>query len=534
MANKNLFQSASSLPPVTDTVNEAGGVAYKRSALEALTQYAVTGCLNDTYYVSGATQLDTIFQLTQEVSPEYIAKLAVYARTHGYMKDMPALLLAILSKPENKALLETVFGRVIDNGKMLRNYVQILRSGTTGRKALGTLPKRLVTQWLLNANIYQILQASVGNAPSLADVIKMVHPKPNTREQSALFAWLLGNASEEDYKVLPDLVKQLLAFRENMELEQPHVPFELLTSLPLTKEHWKQIAKTASWQMLRMNLNTFLRNGVLEDKAICEDVARRLQDAETIKKVRVFPYQCLTAYKFVNDDMPMTIKLALQTALDFSLENIPNIDGKVAVLLDVSGSMSSPVTGDRGSATTKISCLQVAAMVAAALLRKNPETIVIPFATEVHAVQLNPRDSVATLTDILVKFGGGGTNCGIAMQRLNKLNTTFDMVIMISDNESWIGSAKRQVWVRNASGAGQQFVPSLVMQEWKTLKQRNKRAKLVCIDLTPDTTVQAPSADKDIINIGGFSDNVFNILAAFAEDKWTPKFWVDTVEGVKI
>lgn len=93
------------------------------------------------------------------------------------MKDMPALLLAALVA-QRSALVPALFGEVIDSGKMLRTFVQILRSGVTGRKSLGSQPKRLVQQWLNNATEYQLLQASVGNQPSLADVLKMVHPKP--------------------------------------------------------------------------------------------------------------------------------------------------------------------------------------------------------------------------------------------------------------------------------------------------------------------------------------------------------------------
>ncbi|MGQ0637656.1 MAG: hypothetical protein ACT4QC_23865 [Planctomycetaceae bacterium] len=38
--------------------------------------------------------------------------------------------------------------------------------------------------------------------------------------------------------------------------------------------------------------------------------------------------------------------------------------------------------------------------------------------------------------------------------------------------------------------------------------------KLVCIDLQPYTTSQAPER-SDILNIGGFSDAVFDVVAAF-------------------
>ena len=50
---------------------------------------------------------------------------------------------------------------------MLRTFVQILRSGVTGRKSLGSAPKRLILQWLERADVRKLLQASIGNAPSL-------------------------------------------------------------------------------------------------------------------------------------------------------------------------------------------------------------------------------------------------------------------------------------------------------------------------------------------------------------------------------
>ena len=38
--------------------------------------------------------------------------------------------------------------------------------------------------------------------------------------------------------------------------------------------------------------------------------------------------------------------------------------------------------------------------------------------------------------------------------------------------------------------------------------------KLVCIDLQPYTTTQAPDR-SDILNVGGFSDAVFRVVASF-------------------
>src|SRR5215510_2103330 len=148
MANKTLFKSlAGELLPATDALNEENAPAYALLSKHRLAQYAATGCLNRTFYADAGDQLAQVLELCAQIDAEFIAKTAIFCRERGHMKDMPALLCAVLSV-KDRALLARVFPRVIDNAKMLRNFVQIMRSGVVGRKSLGTAPKRLVCEWL--------------------------------------------------------------------------------------------------------------------------------------------------------------------------------------------------------------------------------------------------------------------------------------------------------------------------------------------------------------------------------------------------
>ena len=103
--------------------------------------------------------------LCRQVDDRFIARTAVYARERGHMKDMPALLCAVLAK-RDAATLERVFPRVIDTGKMLRNFVQIVRSGVAGRRSLGSAPRRLVRRWFETRDDDAVFRASVGQSPS--------------------------------------------------------------------------------------------------------------------------------------------------------------------------------------------------------------------------------------------------------------------------------------------------------------------------------------------------------------------------------
>lgn len=98
MANNSIFKTlAGILTRTADTVNEAGGRAYKLSPENALAQFAVTGCFNHTFYANAETQVEKVLELAMEADPVVVAKTAIYARESGHMKDMPAFLVAVLS-----------------------------------------------------------------------------------------------------------------------------------------------------------------------------------------------------------------------------------------------------------------------------------------------------------------------------------------------------------------------------------------------------------------------------------------------------
>ena len=512
MVNTQLFTTRSPQPPPANAVNQAGGRAYKLSPRHQLAQLAATGCLNHTFYANADAQLDQVQALAAEVDPLFVAKTALYARRAGHMKDMPALLAAVLAVRDVE-LLVRVFPRLIDSGKMLRNFVQIVRSGAVGRKSLGTRPKKLVQHWLLTATEAQLLHAAVGNTPSLADVVKMVHPKPAETWRAAWFAWLIGRP----FKLhdLPPLTQAFERYKADRTQPLPDVPFQLLTALELDAAAWAQIAQRGSWQMVRQNLNTFARHGVFAQPGLTGQVAAKLRNAQAVAKARVLPYQLLSAYTAAGAEVPHAVKEALQDAMELALANVPQIAGRVVVCPDVSGSMSWPVTGYRKGATTAVRCIDVAALVAAAVLRKNQDAIVLPFEQDVVQVALNPRDTVLTNAAKLAAIGGGGTACSAPLHWLNARKAQAELVVLVSDNESWADCAR---------GRG-----TATMQAWEAFKQRNPRAKLVCIDIQPYASTQAAER-ADVLNIGGFSDEVFKLLALFAADALHPDHWVGVIE----
>ncbi|NYT42272.1 VWA domain-containing protein [Sphingomonas sp. R-74633] len=515
MANKGLFASAiARLLPAADTVNREAAPVYAYEPEAKLAQLAATGTLADTFYGAADTQLADVLEAARAVDPYFVAQAAIYARSSGTMKDMPALLAAYLTVADPDLAIP-VFNRVIDNARMLRNFVQIMRSGQVGRTSLGSRPKRLVQRWLEQASMPQLMAAATGKDPSLADVVRMVHPKPADAARKAFYGWLIGRPY--DVAALPAEIAAFEAWKADRSLPLPPVPFEWLTASPLTAEDWAVLAGRIGWQALRMNLNTLARNGAFNVKGCAEAVAARLADPEALAKVRPLPYQLMVALGQAGDGVPLKVQAALEDALDQSLARVPQVPGRVVVCPDVSGSMRSPVTGYRKGASSAVRCIDVAALVAAAMLRTNRDARVLPFEHSVVPLTLDAGARVAVNAAKLAAVGGGGTNVSAPLAMLNAGWAKVDLVVIVSDNESWVDATRH--------GA------TATMREWEQLKRRNPGAKLVCIDIQPYGTTQAKSR-ADILNVGGFSDAVFDTIARFAAGE--TRDWVERIKQVEV
>lgn len=511
--NKSIFKTRPGrLVPPADTRNAAGGLSYGFTPEHALVQYSVTGCFNSTYYTKPEAQLEKVLELTAQCDPKFIAQVAVYARKRGYMKDMPAFLCATLAKKDVQ-LLKKVFPKVIDNGLMAKRFAHIIRTGVVGRKSFGSSVRNTLRKWFEGRSDHQLFRDSVGGDVSMKDLIKMIRPKPGNETRNALYAYFLDK--KYDFEKLPPLVRQYEAFKKKETTEVPDVPFQFLSSLDIDDAVWREIARNAPWHMTRMNLNTFKRHNVFEGKGgkeMVKLIADRLRDREAIAKSKVFPYQLMAAFAMTEDTLPQEITDALQDAMEIAVENVPVIDGQIYVFPDVSGSMASAITGYRQGSTSKVTCCDVASLVAAVFMRKNPKTKVLPFNGDVVQVSLNSRDSIMTNAKKLTALCNNGTNCSAPLLRLNKEKATGDLCVFISDNESWMDTSdagmQKSALYRGHFGTSAQ-------EQWEAFRTRNPKAKLACIDITPNAYSPVQQAREDLLNIGGFSDAVFDVITGF-------------------
>lgn len=157
-------------------------------------------------------------------------------------------------------------------------------------------------------------------------------------------------------------------------------------------------------------------------------------------------------------------------------------------------------------------------MMAATIVARNPGAMVLPFNDSVRSFDWRAKGVMAQ-AGALAAMLGGGTNVSAPLLALKQRGVAPDVVIILSDNQSWLDA-------RNHGATA-------TMQAWADLKARNPKAKLVCVDLQPYTNSQAAEGG-DVLNIGGFSDAVFGLIADFTNDALGATSLVRKIESINL
>lgn len=163
--------------------NYEGAKAYKLTPEMELYSAVVTAGLSDNFYEKSDTRLARIQELMLKNNPEYVAKLAVYARNEMYMRSVPMVLAVELAKANsgNAVVSKTVNGVVkrADEITELLAYYQ-LANNRNGVKKLNKLSKQIqkgLSEAFNRFDEYQFAKYNRATEVKLRDALFIVHPK---------------------------------------------------------------------------------------------------------------------------------------------------------------------------------------------------------------------------------------------------------------------------------------------------------------------------------------------------------------------
>ncbi|MEG6570621.1 TROVE domain-containing protein [Thermoanaerobacterium thermosaccharolyticum] len=466
---------------IPNTANREGYPAYTRSLEEQYVQTLLTNTIGNTFYADSETLLaesNAIHDQILEKNPEFAAKALIFARNKGLMRLQPIFGLAKLSSV-SRELFSKVFLQVILIPSDLQDFMVILEG--LGRGQGGRAVKRQAAQFLNSVSEYWAIKYNGrGRGYSLGDIVKTVHPKPISDKQKAIFAYLVGKEYDKTQVMqisAYEALKKATNTKEQIALiQEGRLPHEVVTGvIKPDKEIWNAILHQMPIFALLRNLNTLDRAGVLDENR--EYIKSVLNDPERLAKSKILPFRFVTAFHQVEKAW---VKDILRQAVELTFDNLPDIPGKTAVFLDVSGSMEGEY-------------LCIGSVFALALYKKTQgKGIFWTFDTEVYDPQPSMYDSILTQAERIK--AGGGTDTGAPVEKLRKDNIYVDNIIIITDEQQNTGSP---------------FYKELE----KYRRSINPNTKAFIIDIAPYRSAMIPPTDKNAHYIYGWSETVLEYIA---------------------
>ena len=478
-------------------LNYEGAKAYAMAPELELYSAVVTASLSDSFYEKQDERVDRIAKLIGKVSPEFVASLAVYARTEMHLRSIPLLLLVELAKIHNgddlvaRAVEKTVL-RADEIMELLMCY-QWRNPSNDERKKLAKLSRQLQNglQRAFNRfDEYQFAKYDRDNLEvKLRDALFLVHPKAKDEHQQALFDKIVNRQLEIPYTWETEL--SALGQQKFESDEARAMAFAM---------KWQELIESGKlgYMALMRNLRNILQSDVPVNAV--QRVCNRLSDAGQVAKSKQLPFRYLSAYREiekVNSTNTAMMMNALEAAVKCSASNIEGFDDNTRVLLasDVSGSMWSPI-----SQRSTVRNFDIGLLLSMLLRNRCKQVVSGIFGDDWKVVNM-PTDNILMATRQLEKLGntvGFSTNGYKVIDWLFEQEMVMDKVMMFTDMQMW-----------DSTGRYKEFENS-----WKKYKEMAPQAKLYLFDLAGYGQLPMRLAEPDVYLIAGWSDRVFDVLSA--------------------
>lgn len=385
------------------------GAKAKHISTEDQLKRSVLSCLlwERGAYESGQSVVDRISALSDQCSPEFIAQLAIDARTTYKLRHAPLLLLLSLIKRGGKITEDTIY-HVINRPDEMPELVAMY--WMEGKKPLPNAMKRGLAKAFTKFDEYQLSKWNRREGVKLRDVMFLVHPKPKDDEQAKVF------------KKLAD-----------KELTPPDTWEARLTSGEDKKDVFEDLLKRnkLGYMALLRNLRGMNECGVNHDL-----IRERLSQT----KGSVLPYRFIAAAKHA----PM-FEPQLDLAMVKLLESQEPMKGKTALLIDVSGSMSWAL-----SSRSDLQRIDAACGLAILMSGICDDLRVFTFSHQV--VEVPARKGMALRDAVVGSQPHGGTYLGQAVKAIDD-NVKYDRLIVLTDEQSHdrVPDPKGNAWMINVS-----------------------------------------------------------------------------------
>jgi hypothetical protein len=368
------------------------GAPAKSVNAELQLRRSVLACMlwENQFYEDGVEIALRIAELVPKVEAAKIAALAVEAREQMKLRHAPLLLVREMARyATHRPLVAETLERVIQRADELSEFLAIYWA--TGRQPLSAQVKKGLAAAFRKFDAYALAKYNRDNPVKLRDVLFLAHAKPRDEAQAEVWKQLA-----EGELVSPDTWEVALSSgadkRETFER--------------LLREN-----KLGALALLR-NLRNMAESKV--DEKLVKSVLRGLNTG------RVLPFRFIAAARYAPQ-----WEAELEYAMYKSVEASQKLAGKTVLVVDVSGSMTAPLSARSEMQRTD------AAYGLAILLREIAEELSV-YSFSDRLVRVPSRRGFALRDAIDASQPHGSTYLGRALESMHE---SYDRLIVMTDEQ---------------------------------------------------------------------------------------------------
>lgn len=380
--------------PAAPIYTHAGATAARITPIQQLRRSVLSCLLWEREFYEGGQMIadrirDLVYQIAQKgLGPVAVAQLAIEAREQQHLRHVPLLLVREMAR-HGGPLVGSTLERVIQRADELSEFLSLYWAD--GRTPIAKQVRKGLANAFRKFDAYQLAKYNRDKAITLRDVMFMVRPKPVDEAQAAVWAKLANNELEA-----PDTWEVALSGGADKR--------ETFTRLLLEDK--------LGYLALLRNLRNMADAGV--DPALVQRAILARKGAQN-----VLPFRYIAAVRAAPQ-----FAQQLNTALLACVQGSPKLPGRTVVLVDVSGSMASPL-----SDKSDLRRIDAAAALASVINGDSVRTFV--YAN--NAVEVPTYRGLAGVDSISRKVGGG-TDLTAGLAQTDRVE--YDRLIVITDEQT--------------------------------------------------------------------------------------------------
>lgn len=389
--------------PTGLAVNREGMPAYAMEDRTRLVTQILTSFLNERkFYGDNSTEMELMICKVTRQDPDFVSRLAVYARRVFNMRSVAHVLAAYLAhEPEGKPFVRRTIGGITLRGDDVTELMAFYLS-TFGKPIPNALRKG-VNDVFARFDEYTLAKyRGRGKAVRMRDIVMLCHPRPKDEAQAALWKRLL----EDDLKTPVTWETQLSANGNN-------------------KRTWEALIDSGRVGYMALLRN--LRNILQAAPDNIDKVWQTIANPDAVRHSRQLPFRYLSAYREIGSAAGSKALDALESAVRLSVSNLPRLPGTTVIAVDTSGSM-----GWRLSDKSSVRCCEVGMMLGLIANRICEDSLFCTFDEIIEKYPLT-RHTAILETCMHYANAGGGTCMSLPFEVMIRDGIRADRII--SDNE---------------------------------------------------------------------------------------------------